>query len=122
MLQVLSSSSLLRFFVFSIINISFLYYFRNENALFESLIFYSVFTIALIFYFIVYYFFKNNKNFIFIAISIMFFIKSIAIFSLLFWIDYKKLPFNENSKVGFLGLTLFAFIYLELYFFNKKKI
>lgn len=122
MLQVLSSSSLLRFFVFSIINISFLYYFRNENALFESLIFYSVFTIALIFYFIVYYFFKNNKNFIFIVISIMFFIKSIAIFSLLFWIDYKKLPFNENSKVGFLGLTLFAFIYLELYFFNKKKI
>ena len=122
MLQVLSSSSLLRFIVFSLINISFLYYFRNDNTLFESLIFYSVFAVAYIFYFIVYYFFKNNKNFIFIAISLMFFIKSIAIFSLLFWIDYKELPFDENSKVGFLGLTLFTFIYLELYFFNKKKI
>jgi hypothetical protein len=122
MLQVLSSSSLLRFFVFSIINISFLYYLKNEVPFIQSSIFYSVFAIAYFFYFIIYYFFKNNKNFIFIAISIMFFIKSIAIFSLLFWIDYKKLPFNENSKVGFLGLTLFAFIYLELYFFNKKKI
>jgi hypothetical protein len=122
MLQVLSSSSLLRFFVFSIINISFLYYLKNEVPFIQSSIFYSVFAIAYFFYFIIYYFFKNNKNFIFIAISIMFFIKSIAIFSLLYWIDYKKMPYNENSKVGFLGITLFVFIYLELYFFNKKKI
>lgn len=122
MLQVLSNSFLFRFIVFSIINTFFLYIVRNENTIYQSSIYYFVSSFVYILYFIIYYFLKNHKSFIFIAISMMFFLKSIAIFSLLFWIDYKKMPYNENSKVGFLGITLFVFIYLELYFFNKKKI
>lgn len=122
MLQVLSNSYIFRFIVFSLINIGFLFMVKNENAIFQSLIYYLSCAFVYVLYIIMHHFQKKNKNFVFIAISMMFFLKAVTIFSLLFWIDFKQMPSDENSKVGFVGIILFIFIYLELYFFNKKKV
>lgn len=122
MLQVLSNSYIFRFIVFSLINIGFLFMVKNENAIFQSLIYYLSCAFVYVLYIIMHHFLKKNKNFVFIAISMMFFLKAVTIFSLLFWIDFKQMPSDENSKVGFVGIILFIFIYLELYFFNKKKV